>query len=190
MRKLLLAAIPFLALSSGINSQEKVSVRGIETTLNGNIPQKGTIAPNFTATKADMEDIQLSDYKGKNIVLNIFPSLDTPTCAMSVRQFNAKASSLSNTVVLCVSMDLPFAQSRFCSVEGLDNVIPLSIFRSPDFKENYGVICTNGPLKGLTARAVIVINPEGKIIHTELVKNVSEEPNYQKALESLPEQSR
>lgn len=185
MRKLFFAVISFLTLTSNINSQEKVSVRGVETILNGNIPQEGITAPNFTATKADMTDIQLSDYKGKNVILNIFPSLDTPTCAMSVRQFNAKASSLDNTVVICVSMDLPFAQSRFCSVEGLNNVIPLSVFRSPDFKKNYGVICTNGPLKGLTARAVIVINSEGKIIHTELVKNVSEEPNYQKALESL-----
>ena len=151
-------------------AQERVITRGVEVSTNGYMPEVGVMAPEF---------------KGKKVVLNIFPSLDTPTCALSVRHFNADAASLENTVVLCVSKDLPFAQSRFCSTEGLDRVIPLSVFRSEDFEKNYGLVITEGPMRGLTTRAVIVIDETGKIIYRQLVKNVSEEPDYQKALEQL-----
>ena len=121
----------------------------------------------------------------KRLILNIFPSLDTPTCALSVRQFNARASKLENTVVLCLSMDLPFAQSRFCTTEGLDNVVPLSLFRSRDFVEGYGLRLADGPLEGLMARAVVVIDEDGRVIYTQLVKTISDEPDYEVALKAL-----
>lgn len=117
--------------------------------------------------------------------MNIFPSLDTPTCALSVRQFNARAAGLTNTVVLCLSMDLPFAQSRFCSTEGLNNVIPLSVFRSHDFMTHYGLQLADGPLEGLMARAVIVVDENGKVCYTQLVKNISHEPDYEAALKAV-----
>jgi len=166
-------------------AQERVITRGVEVSTNGYMPEVGVMAPDFSATDKGMNEVSLSSFKGKKVVLNIFPSLDTPTCALSVRHFNADAASLENTVVLCVSKDLPFAQSRFCSTEGLDRVIPLSVFRSEDFEKNYGLVITEGPMRGLTTRAVIVIDETGKIIYRQLVKNVSEEPDYQKALERL-----
>ena len=127
----------------------------------------------------------LSDFKGSRVVINIFPSLDTPVCAASVRRFNAEASSLENTVVLCLSKDLPFAQSRFCVAEGLDKVIPLSGFRCKCFPEKYGLVMTEGPLKGLFARAVIVVDETGKIIYEQLVPEVTDEPDYDAALKVL-----
>ena len=127
-----------------------------------------------------MKEVSLSSFKGKRVILNIFPSLDTPTCAMSVRQFNARASELENTVVLCISMDLPFAQSRFCTVEGLENVIPLSV-------QGDDIQLADGPLRGLTARAVIVIDENGKVRYTQLVKEVSNEPDYEAALQTANE---
>lgn len=130
-------------------------------------------------------EVSLSDYRGKRIVLNIFPSLDTPTCARSVRQFNIRAAALENTVVLCLSMDLPFAQSRFCSAEGLENVIPLSVFRSHSFMKEYGLQLADGPMAGLTARAVIVIDEHGKILYTQLVEDISKEPDYDMALKAF-----
>lgn len=166
-------------------AQERVITRGVEVSTNGYMPEVGVIAPDFSATDKGMNEVSLSSFKGKKVVLNIFPSLDTPTCALSVRQFNTEAASLENTVVLCISKDLPFAQSRFCSTEGLDRVIPLSVFRSEDFEKNYGLVITEGPMRGLTTRAVIVIDETGKIIYRQLVKNVSEEPDYQKAIERL-----
>ena len=145
----------------------------------------GEQAPDFRATNADLQDVSLSSFKGKRVILNIFPSLDTPTCALSVRQFNARASELENTVVLCLSMDLPFAQSRFCSTEGLNNVVPLSVFRSHDFLKEYGLQLADGPLKGLMARAVIVIDETGKVRYTQLVSNISNEPDYDAALQAV-----
>ena len=136
---------------------------------------------------ASQQISKLSDYRGKRVILNIFPSLDTPTCAVSVRQFNARASSLDNTVVLCLSMDLPFAQSRFCSVEGLENVVPLSLFRNHGFFDKYGLQLADGPLEGLAARAVIVVDEQGKIIYTQLVEDISHEPDYDAALKALGE---
>lgn len=166
-------------------AQEKVITRGVEVSTNGYMPEVGVKAPDFAATDKGMNEISLSSFKGKKVVLNIFPSLDTPTCALSVRKFNTEAASFENTVVLCISKDLPFAQTRFCSTEGLDKVVPLSVFRSEDFDKSYGLIIAEGPMRGLTTRAVIVIDETGKIIYRQLVKNVSEEPDYQKAIERL-----
>lgn len=163
---------------------ETVICRGVEAHTSGPMIQVGQEAPDFRAVNAKMKEVSLSDFKGKKVILNIFPSLDTPTCALSVRQFNARAAGLKNTVVLCLSMDLPFAQSRFCSTEGLDNVIPLSVFRSHDFATHYGLRLADGPLEGLMARAVIVVDENGKVNYTQLVENISHEPDYEAALKA------
>ncbi len=151
----------------------------------GHLPVVGTQVPDFTLTDKSLKDRTLADYKGKTIVFNIFPSLDTPTCAASVHAFNRAASTLENTVVLCISMDLPFAQNRFCGAEGLTDVVTLSAFRSPSFGETYGVTILSGPLKGLLSRAVLVVNPEGRIIYTEQVSEITQEPDYATALGSV-----
>lgn len=169
-------------VNDNAGKEETVICRGQEAHTSGPMVKVGQQAPNFRATNADLQDVSLSSFKGKRIILNIFPSLDTPTCALSVRQFNARASELENTVVLCLSMDLPFAQSRFCSTEGLNNVVPLSVFRSHDFLKEYGLQLADGPLKGLMARAVIVIDETGKVRYTQLVSNISNEPDYDAAL--------
>lgn len=166
-------------------AQEKVITRGVEVVTNGHIPEVGMMAPDFSATDKNMNDVFLSSFRGKKVVLNIFPSLDTPTCALSVRHFNEAAASLDNTAVLCISKDLPFAQSRFCSTEGLNNVVPLSVFRSESFDDNYGLILAEGPLRGLTTRAVIILDETGKIIYRQIIRNISEEPDYAKAMEVL-----
>lgn len=169
-------------VNDNAGKEETVIRRGQEAHTSGPMVKVGQQAPDFRATNADLQDVSLSSFKGKRIILNIFPSLDTPTCALSVRQFNARASELENTVVLCLSMDLPFAQSRFCSVEGLNNVVPLSLFRSQDFLQGYGIQLADGPLKGLMARAVVVIDENGKVCYTQLVSNISNEPDYDAAL--------
>lgn len=169
-------------VNDNAGKEETVICRGQEAHTSGPMVKVGEQAPDFRATNADLQDVSLSSFKGKRIILNIFPSLDTPTCALSVRQFNARASELENTVVLCLSMDLPFAQSRFCSTEGLNNVVPLSVFRSHDFLKEYGLQLADGPLKGLMARAVIVIDETGKVCYTQLVSNISNEPDYDAAL--------
>lgn len=169
-------------VNDNAGKEETVICRGQEAHTSGPMVKVGQQAPDFRATNADLQDVSLSSFKGKRIILNIFPSLDTPTCALSVRQFNTRASELENTVVLCLSMDLPFAQSRFCSTEGLNNVVPLSVFRSHDFLKEYGLQLADGPLKGLMARAVIVIDETGKVCYTQLVSNISNEPDYDAAL--------
>lgn len=169
-------------VNDNAGKEETVICRGQEAHTSGPMVKVGQQAPDFRATNADLQDVSLSSFKGKRVILNIFPSLDTPTCALSVRQFNARASELENTVVLCLSMDLPFAQSRFCSTEGLNNVVPLSVFRSHDFLKEYGLQLADGPLKGLMARAVIVIDETGKVCYTQLVSNISNEPDYDAAL--------
>lgn len=159
--------------------------------LDGELPKVGSMAPNFRLVKKDLSTAQLTDYRGKYVVLNIFPSIDTGVCAASVRRFNAEASKLDNTVVLCISKDLPFAQARFCGAEGLDNVETLSAFRchlgdlSLCFCRNYGLLMQDGPLAGLYARAVVIVDPEGKIIYEELVPEIAQEPDYEKALAAL-----
>jgi len=151
----------------------------------GELPKVGEEAPDFTLVKSDLSEARLSDFRGKYVVLNIFPSLDTGVCAASVRRFNKEAAGMKNTVVLCISADLPFAAERFCSTEGIENVITLSTFRNPSFGEQYGLTIVDGPMKGLLARAVIVVNPEGKIVYKELVPEIAQEPDYNSAINSI-----
>lgn len=160
--------------------------KGNPINTSGDLPKVSAVAPDFSLVKNDLSELSLSALKGKYVILNIFPSLDTSTCAASVRKFNKEAASLPNTVVLAVSADLPFASGRFCTTEGIQNVIPVSVFRdNNEFAKKYGVLMTDGPLKGLLARAVVVINPEGNISYTELVPEVTEEPVYQAAINSI-----
>ncbi|MDY3268143.1 MAG: thiol peroxidase [Phocaeicola sp.] len=180
-----LIATPFKANSQSVNNKATVTLRGNNVELSGVLPEKGTYAPDFTGVNNKMQDVSLDNFKGRKVILNIFPSLDTPTCALSVRQFNQMASELENTSVLCVSMDLPFAQSRFCSTEGIENVTPLSVFRNPEFGEKYGLLQTTGPSHGLLARAVIVIDENGKIIYTQLVQEISQEPDYDDVMKNI-----
>ena len=164
-----------------------VLFKGILVTLVGSFVTPGTMAPDFSLVKNDLSEYTLNDNKGKYVVLNIFPSLDTGICAMSVRRFNEMAAALPNTTVLCISKDLPFAQSRFCTVEGIENVIPLSDFRNTSsFGEAYGVLMKDGPLQGLLARAVVVINPQGEVVYSELVPEITQEPDYEAVLKVIP----
>lgn len=164
---------------------ETVYFKGTPCHTYGNVPLVGEKAPCFTFVTPELKEIHLSDYAGKRVVLNVFPSLDTPVCAASVRRFNKEASDLDNTVVLCVSMDLPFAAGRFCELEGLKDVIPASAFRSPMFAEKYGLKLVDGPLAGLLARAVIVIDGDRNVIYRELVDEITNEPKYAEALDVL-----
>jgi len=161
-----------------------VTVNGDPIETIGELPAVGSQAPGFTLVKSDMSEISLSDLAGKNVILNIFLSLDTDVCANSVRHFNEAASKLDNTVVLCVSADLPFAHDRFCGAEGLDNVVTGSVFRNPEFGKDYGVTITTGPA-GLLSRSVVVIDDSGKVIYTEQVPETVNEPNYEAALKAL-----
>ncbi|MBD5174813.1 MAG: thiol peroxidase [Bacteroidales bacterium] len=151
----------------------------------GMIPAVGTKAPAFSLVDKDLKEIHLSDYAGKRVVLNIFPSLDTAVCAMSVRRFNQEAAGLDNTVVICISMDLPFAQKRFCTAEGIENVEVASAFRSPTFAQGYGLQIVDGPLAGLLARAVIVVDENQNIIFSDLVEEITNEPDYEGAISVL-----
>lgn len=162
-----------------------VTFQGNPVQINGAVPQAGSQAPEFALTAGDLSELTLASLKGKKVVLNIFPSIDTPTCAQSVRTFNEKAAQLENTVVVCVSADLPFAAGRFCEVEGIEGVQHASTFRSPTFAASYGVEIPEGALAGLTTRAVVCINEEGLVTHSELVAEITEEPNYQAALAAL-----
>jgi thiol peroxidase len=163
----------------------QVTLKGNPFHTAGELPRVGSQAPAFSLTRADLSPVSAADFKGQRVVLNIFPSIDTPTCATSVRKFNAQASQMANTVVLCISADLPFAAGRFCSTEGLDKVVPASVFRSPEFGSAYGVTLTDGPLKGLLARSVVVLDEAGKVLHTELVGEIANEPNYDAAIKAL-----
>lgn len=156
--------------------------KGVPIQLLGKFIEEGTIAPDFELVKTDLDTLTLGSLKGKRVILNIFPSLDTGVCATSVRKFNQLAASLPDTVVLAVSKDLPFAHARFCTTEGIQNVLPLSDFRRSDFDENYGVQMADGPLKGLLARSVVVIDKEGKVVYTELVPEITQEPDYDRAV--------
>lgn len=163
----------------------KVTLKGSPLNTAGDLPKVGVAAPAFTLVRTDLSEVSNKDLAGQRVVLNIFPSLDTPTCAASVRKFNARANEKPNTTILCVSEDLPFAQKRFCGAEGLDNVVPASAFRAPDFGKTYGVTLVDGPMKGLLARAVVVVDGAGKVIHTELVPEIAQEPDYNAALAVL-----
>ncbi|WP_342648812.1 thiol peroxidase [Pseudomonas sp. REB1044] len=163
----------------------QVTLKGNPVQVNGELPKVGAQAPAFSLVGEGLADKSLQDYAGKRKVLNIFPSVDTPTCATSVHKFNAQANELPNTVVLCISADLPFAQARFCGAEGLTNVHNLSTLRGREFIEQYGVAIADGPLAGLTARAVVVLDEQDKVLHAELVKEIADEPNYDAALAVL-----
>jgi len=162
-----------------------ITLKGNTIHTIGNLPVLGSQAPDFLLTKTDLSKSNLSDYRGSKVVLNIFPSIDTGTCAASVRQFNKEAAELENTKVLCVSRDLPFAQDRFCGAEGLDNVINLSDYATGAFGKAYGLEISNGPLENLHSRAVIVLDKSGKVVYTEQVPEIVDEPNYKAALEAL-----
>ena len=164
---------------------QTVTLGGNPIQIGGTLPQPGTAAPAFKLVAKDLSDVTLESFADKRKVLNIFPSVDTPTCATSVRKFNAEAAQLNNTVVLCISADLPFAQSRFCGAEGLDNVQTLSTMRGCEFMQNYGVAIESGPIAGLTARAVIVLDENNHVLHSELVGEIKNEPNYEAALAVL-----
>ncbi len=162
-----------------------ITLKGNAIATIGDLPEVGSQAPNFTLIKNDLSSSTLADYQGAKVVLNIFPSIDTGTCAASVRQFNTEAAELENTKVLCISRDLPFAQARFCGAEGIDNVINLSDFATADFGKDYNLLIANGPLKDLHSRAVIVLDENGKVLYTEQVPEIVDEPNYKAALEAL-----
>ena len=162
-----------------------VTLGGNPIDVAGRFPAPGDAAPAFSLTGADLADVTLADFAGKRKVLNIVPSLDTPTCATSTRKFNAEANSLANTVVLVISADLPFAAKRFCEIEGLANVKTLSNFRSPGFAQAYGVAISSGPLAGLTARAVLVLDENNQVLHAQLVPEIKDEPDYASALAAL-----
>ena len=164
---------------------ETVYFKGTPCHTYGSVPQVGSVAPKFELTGASLNPVTESDFAGKRIVLNIFPSLDTEVCARSVRRFNEEAAKLENTAVVCVSMDLPFAMSRFCVAEGIENVTVASAFRSAMFGQNYGVELVDGPLKGLLTRAVVIIGTDGKVIFRDVVSEITEEPDYEAAVRVL-----
>jgi len=162
----------------------EITLGGNPVHTSGDLPAVGAAAPAFSLVGADLSEYDASEFAGKNVILNIFPSIDTPTCATSVRQFNERAAGMDETVVLCVSADLPFAMGRFCGAEGIENVKVGSTFRS-DFGSDYGVTLTDGKLQGVLARAVVVIGPDGTVKHTELVGEIAHEPDYDAALAAL-----
>ena len=163
----------------------KITLKGNPVNTVGNLPDKGEKAKDFTLVKNDLSRVKLADFKGSKLVLNIFPSLDTATCAASVRYFNQAAAGLKNTKVLCISRDLPFAQARFCGAEGIDNVITLSDFATGEFGKNYGLEIADGPLAGLHSRAVILLDENGTVTYTQQVPEIVNEPDYQEALNAL-----
>lgn len=163
----------------------KITLKGNPVNTVGELPKVGEKAPDFNLVGTDLSAKSISDFVGSRLILNIFPSVDTGTCAASVRSFNQSAANLDNTKVLCISRDLPFAQGRFCGAEGIENVVMLSDFNSGQFGKDYGLEILDGPLKGLSSRCIVVLNEEGKIIHTEQVSETVDEPNYSAALNSL-----
>jgi thiol peroxidase len=162
-----------------------VTLQGNEAHTNGELPAVGAPAPDFRLVDGKLNDISLADYNGKKKLLNIVPSLDTPTCATSTKKFNDHAKDHDDVVMLVVSADLPFAQGRFCGAEGIDNVVPLSMMRSRNFAKDYGVLITDGPLAGITARAVVVLDENNQVAYTQLVPEIADEPDYETALAAL-----
>jgi len=162
-----------------------ITLKGNPIHTNGDLPKVGGKAPNFSLTSGELKDVTLGDFSGKRKLINIFPSLDTSVCALSTKKFNAEAANLKNVAFLMVSADLPFAMGRFCQLEGLTNVVPLAMMRSRAFAEDYGVLLVDGPLAGITARAVVVLDEKDKVLYTELVPEIAQEPNYAAALKVL-----
>jgi thiol peroxidase len=180
---------PFVS-TPHLNEKEKdkmaeTKLAGNPVKLSGNFPEKGSNVANFCAVKQDLSAFALEDFKGKKKVLNIFPSIDTDVCATSVRTFNKKAAELDNTVVICLSLDLPFAQKRFCGAEGIENVETGSLFRTPEIAKDLGVLIEDGPLAGLSARAVVVLDGDDKVVYAQLVDDITHEPDYEAALAAL-----
>lgn len=165
-----------------------VHLKGTPFQTIGSLPNVGTQAPDFTVTKTDLSEVVLKNYIGKKILLNIFPSLDTPTCAAAMQRFNDLAKEYPNVLFLCVSADLPFAQQRFCSAMHLANVQAVSVFRHPNFGNSYGVTITDGPLTGLLSRAVVLIDEKGKVIYTQQVNEISQEPNYAEVIAAIKQE--
>ncbi|KAA3604688.1 MAG: thiol peroxidase [Calditrichaeota bacterium] len=163
----------------------QITLKGNPINTSGNLPAVGSQAPDFLLTKTDLSDVSLKDFAGKNVVLNIYPSIDTPVCQASTRKFNEDASNLNNTVVVCVSADLPFAHKRFCGAEGIENVVSTSQLRNSDFGSNYGCKIVDGPLAGLLSRAIVVVDGNGKVAYTEQVPEIAQEPNYEAAMNSV-----
>ena len=163
----------------------EITLGGTPVQTSGSLPETGSKATDFTLVKTDLTECSMEEFMGKKIVLNIFPSVETSVCAQSVRQFNEEAAELNDTVVLCISRDLPFAQKRFCAAEGIENVVMLSDFKNGDFGKDYGVEFTNGGFDGLLSRAVVVIDKDGLVRYTEQVAEIGDEPNYKAALEAL-----
>ena len=163
----------------------QVTFKNSPVRIDGNFPRPGDTAPGFSLVGASLEEVSLASLDGQRKIISIFPSIDTPTCATSVRKFNEKASELKNTRILCISADLPFAQARFCGAEGLERVVMLSTMRDPDFFQAYGVDIAEGPLAGLGARAVIVLDEDNEVLYSELVAEITEEPDYLAALAAL-----
>ncbi len=163
----------------------QVTLKGSPIHTNGDLPAVGAKAPDFQLTNGDLKDVGLADFKGKKKILNIVPSLDTAVCATSTRKFNESASKLANTVVLVISADLPFASKRFCTTEGLQNVVPLSLMRDKNFAKDYGVLIQDGPLQGICARAVVVLDENDKVVYRQLVPEIGQEPDYDAALKAV-----
>lgn len=163
----------------------KTAFKGNPVQMGGDLPQIGAKAPDFRLTNTDLADISLDSFSGKRVILNIFPSIDTGVCAASVRTFNQHAANMDNAVVVCVSKDLPFAHKRFCGAEGIENVVSASEFKDHSFSKAYGVEMQDGPLVGLMARSVVVVNKKGEVIHTEIVDDITHEPNYEAAINAL-----
>ena len=163
----------------------QVTLKGNPVNTSGSLPAVGEPAPGFTVVDKDLKEVRLQDFAGRKVVLNIFPSVDTPTCAMSVRRFNTEIAKRDNAVAVCVSMDLPFAHARFCGAEGIQNVVSASAFRRPEFGDHYGVRITDGPLAGLFARAVVVVDENGRVAYHQLVPEIADEPDYDTALQAL-----
>ena len=163
----------------------KITLKGNEVNTNSDIVSQGSDAPDFILVNSDLQDVNLSSFDGKNKILSIVPSLDTPVCQKSTLVFNEKAAGLEDTVMLIVSSDLPFAMKRFCTNESLDNVMPVSMMRSRNFAKDYGVLLVDGPLSGITTRAIVTISKDNKVLHSELVTEIADEPNYQAALDSI-----
>jgi len=163
----------------------KITLKGNPVNTSGDLPKKGTVAPDFTLVKSDLGSLSLKELKGKKLILNIFPSLDTSVCAASVRKFNKVAAEKPGITVLAISKDLPFAHGRFCSTEGISNLITLSGFRDRSFWKNYGIEIMDGPMEGLYARSVVIIDREGKVVYTQLVPEIAQEPDYDDVLNAL-----
>ncbi len=162
----------------------KITLKGNPVHTYSSLPPVGSVAPDFLIVKTDFTEVKLTDFRGQKVILNIFPSVDTSTCAASERRFNQVAGDLENTVIISVSMDLPYALRRFCAAEGIEEVIPGSVFRSPEFGKNYGVMMTDGYMKGLMSRSIVVINEQGKILYTQQVPEINHEPDYDEALKA------